>query len=367
MKYDYKGLLEEKMPSGNSRWRVRVQGEPNRKIRLPMGPGEVGFDAHYRAGRRGEVIELKAPSEPVKYTLDELCQNYLLWLLVQVEGGKMSKETYTSRERGLRQACDVRDIDGDRFGSLHADIPKKGFIAIWDSFGVRTGAAETCFKALRAAYRWGEDRGYPEDRAILKMKTMHKPGEGAVSWKDEDVEKFLTRHGPGTMARLWFAVADCSAGRIGDMPDLGPNSLKTIDGELALVWQPSKAGSQEVTVLVTEMLRTELENHDVTRETFLLTEYGKPFVSSGSLDNRVREWIVQAGIVDPSGKACRSQHGIRKGVAELLARMGATEYEIMTTLGHSDPRTTRKYTKNTERSRMGVSASRKRASGWTAD
>ena len=52
--------------------------------------------------------------------------------------------------------------------------------------------------------------------------------------------------------------------------------------------------------------------------------------------------------------------GRSKGVAKLLAKLGATEYEIMTTLGHSDPQTTRIYTKEAERERMAISAAQKR-------
>lgn len=360
MKYEFKGLLDDKLPSGNIRWRVRVKGEPNRKIRIPMGPGEPGFDAHYSAARKGLVVEATKPLKPVKGTLDELCDNYLAYLAVQVAGANLSKATYESRKRGLRQACEVRDIDEDRFGSLHADLPREGFMAIWDSFGARTGAAETCFKALKAAYKWGEDRGYPQNSPIRTMASTHKPKGGAVAWDDKEVENFLSRHGPGTMARLWFCLADCTAGRIGDMPSFGRENITTIDGEMAISWQPSKPGSKRVTVLVTEMLRIELENHDIDADVYLLTAHGRPFNSSGSLDNRVRKWIVQAGITDKDGKANRSQHGIRKGVAELLARMGATEYEIMTTLGHSDPRTSRIYTEKTERIGLGVSASLKR-------
>lgn len=144
------------------------------------------------------------------------------------------------------------------------------------------------------------------------------------------------------------------------MPVLGPHNLTEMDGELALQWQPSKAGSREVSVLVAEMLRMELDIQNGVRDTFLVTERGNPFASSGSLDNRIRKWVEQAGITDAQGKANRSQHGIRKGVAQLLANEGASEYEIMTTLGHSDPRTARIYTDKADRAGMGVSASRKR-------
>lgn len=174
MKFEYAGLLKDPLPSENVRWRVRVKGQPDSKISIPVGPGEPGFDAHYRAARRGEKPETKKALVPVKGTLDELCDNYLAYLTEQVVGGNMSKATLDSRRRGLKQACDVLDVDEDRFGSLHADLPHEAFMAIWDSFGARTGAAQTCFEALKAAYTWGGDRGYPKNAPIRTMKGKHK-------------------------------------------------------------------------------------------------------------------------------------------------------------------------------------------------
>jgi hypothetical protein len=43
------------------------------------------------------------------------------------------------------------------------------------------------------------------------------------------------------------------------------------------------------------MLAAELELHEA-RDTYLVTEHGRPFASSGSLDNRVRKWIIAAGL-----------------------------------------------------------------------
>jgi integrase len=361
MKYDYAGLIRETLPSGAVRWRVLKDGDRNRKTRLPMGPGEPGFDAHYWAAREGKPVETVKPKSPVKGTLDELCDNYLRWFEEWVSGGHGSPLTLSGRRRGLRQACDTRDVYEDRLGALNADLPEEAFQAIWDSFGARTGAAETCFKALKAAYKWGEKRGYPKGSAIHTMKSEHKGKGGAVAWTDTDVARFLERHGPGTMARLWFCLADCTAGRIGDAPSLGPSNEVNLNGERALSWQPKKAGSKSVTVPMTDMLRAELREHDdMDRATYLVTDYGKPFASSGSLDNRVRKWIIEAGLTNSEGKAIRSQHGIRKGVAQLLANRGATEYEIMAVLSHADPRTTRIYTEKAEREGLALSASIKR-------
>jgi integrase len=294
-------------------------------------------------------------------TLDAMCDEFLKWMEGQVEAGNLSQLTLNSRRTGLSQACETKDPQGDRIGSLDADLPREAFVYIRDKFGGRTGAAATCLKALRAAYKWGKDRGYPANSPVFGVESGHKPKGGATSWSAEDVEKFLKAHGPGAMARLWFCLAYATHGRIGDAPFLGPGNEAIHDGDRYLEWQPRKSGSAFVSIPLDDMLAEELKNHEA-RDTYLVTEYGRPFASSGSLDNRVRKWIVAAGLVGENGKANRSQHGIRKGVAELMAANGATEYELMSAFGWTEAKTASVYTKNFQRRGAARSAHR-RASG----
>lgn len=88
----------------------------------------------------------------------------------------------------------MKDPDGDRIGSLNADLPREAFIHIRDGFGGRTGAAETCLKALRAAYKWGQDRGYPANSPVFAVKSTHRSKGGAEPWTAADIEKFLAKH-----------------------------------------------------------------------------------------------------------------------------------------------------------------------------
>lgn len=124
----------------------------------------------------------------------------------------------------------------------------------------------------------------------------------------------------------------------------------------------AKKGSKFVKVPVMLELAEELDSAPVHEEAFLTTNYGKPFASSASLDNRVRKWIIQAGlfvhkdVLDPKTqkmvkekKATRSQHGVRKLVAHEIANAGGSVYEIMARLSHSDTRTAMVYTADFER------------------
>lgn len=90
---------------------------------------------------------------------------------------------------------------------------------------------------------------------------------------------------------------------------------------------------------------------------YLSTEYGKPFASLGSLDNKIRKWVIQAGLffteTAAEGKeikrARRSQHGIREVRAEDVAEQGGSVCEVMAYLSHSDAKTSAIYTKRVER------------------
>ncbi|MBP0483399.1 hypothetical protein [Sagittula salina] len=111
-------------------------------------------------------------------------------------------------------------------------------------------------------------------------------------------------------------------------------------------------------------LMVELAGLPADASTYLLTEQGEPFASPGSLGNRVRKWIVEAGLctidTDAGGKtvkkAARSQHGIRKARAEEIAEQGGSVYEVMALLSHSDVKTAEIYTKKFERARLAAKA-----------
>lgn len=99
-----------------------------------------------------------------------------------------------------------------------------------------------------------------------------------------------------------------------------------------------------------QQLKDELQAHP-HRELFLTTDAGKPFASPEAMRNRVQGWTKQAGL--PKG---RTQHGIRKGAANLLAEAGATQYEIMSLMAHTEAKTSEVYTKRVERPALAATA-----------
>jgi integrase len=371
MKVDkvYAGLCREETAAGTIRWRVRVEGQKARRITVPVSPDDPDFEDHYLAARAGQRLEKKPAPTVRKNTLDELASRFLKWMGEQVEAGNLSEATLASRRTGLRQACDCPSPNGPmRMGAMRTELPREAFGHIRDSFGTRTGAAQTCLKVLRAAYRWGEDHGYPVDSPVHKVKSNHVEKGGAEPWSDDDVKRFLACHGPGTMARRWFLLAKLTAGRIGDMHLLGPQNERVRDDRLYIRYQPGKRGSSLVELPLPFDFMMEIADLPADARAYLLTEHGEPFASSGALDNRVRKWILAAGLSEPmtdhdgnvvldaNGRpklvATRSQHGIRKRRAEQIAEASGSVYEVMAHLSHSDPKTSTVYTKRVNRARL---------------
>ena len=361
---NYPGLLLEKTPSGNPRWRVRILGDRRRRITLEVAPGHPDFMDHYDAARRGKKLQAQAPTKANRGSLDELREKYSVALSAMVTNGKIAKETMESRIRGLTQACEIT-LKGRRIGALDVDLPKKAFVYIMDSFGPLTGAAETCLKALKAAYLWGEDRGFPEDSPVHRIASPHKGKGGAKAWSEEEEAKFLARHGPGTMARRWFYLSKNTSGRIDDVVELGPKNIKLKNDRAYLGWQPKKKGSKYVFVPMMHELADELDQGDWHEEAFILTAHGQPFKSKNSLGNRIAKWVMEAGLTrdvevenrdtgerEIEKRAALSQHGIRKATAHELAQSGANVYEIAARLSHSDFKSSAPYVQDVDRERL---------------
>lgn len=320
----YPGLCKEVTPAGSLRWRVRVGGNKTKKVTTPVGPEHEDFQWHYEAAREGRKLPHQPPAKPSRGTLDEMCERFWGWMGNQVSAGNLSQATLDSRRTGLTQACECLSPKGLRIGSLKADLPREAFARIRDSFGARTGAAETCLKALRAAYTWGMDRGYPEDSPVFRVKSDHRSKGGAVPWTEAERRKFLDCHGPGTMARRWFLLARDTAGRIGDMHTLGPANEVLSNDRLFISWQTGKRGSQPVKVPMSQELMVELASVADDAPSYLVTEYGRPFASSGSLGNRVRIGSLRLDYTGPlrmtKEKRSRRQQDHSMGFARSVLR-----------------------------------------------
>jgi integrase len=82
----------------------------------------------------------------------------------------------------------------------------------------------------------------------------------------------------------------------------------------------------------------------------LLSKYGRPYRNPESLRRMVQAWTKEAGLKN------RSQHGVRKGMGDLLAEAGCSQHQIMSMMSHTKPHTSAIYTRNADRRRLATAA-----------
>lgn len=345
MRVDYPGLLIERHRNGAARYRVRVEGDPKRRVHIPVGPDHPDFIGHYRAARVGETLARDTPKS-VPRSLDWLVEIHLNHLQAMVTAGRYSAQTLKQRRSVLLRMCNHADDSGDRYGDFDMDAPTRAFVALRDAWAGKPGTADTAMKAGRAMYAWAIEMGHATVNPLTGIANISPPAQGAKPWTPDDLAKFRARHPAGTTAHLWLTIQAFTACRIGDVIRLGRKHEVARGAQLWLEWQPSKKGSAAMSLPMLPPLLAATRAVPVIGSTYLLTHHGKPFASPEALRNRIRDWCRQAGITG------LSSHGIRKAVAALLAESGASQHQIMALLAHTQAKTSEVYTKGAARRLM---------------
>lgn len=337
MKVNYAGLLREKMPSGQYRYRVRPEGKRKQRIRIYCGPGDEDFQRQYLAARRGEQPEpLKKASEYAKpQSIAWLVNGYYEYLEERVKAGTTSAKTLKKKKNLLNRLI----VDPD----MVMLIPREKLIEKQDEMGATPAQADAFIEAIGVMYDWALERKYIKENTARGIKSVYRKGEGATPWKAADVKKFFAHHRVGTKPYAAMAVLLWTGCRIEDLTILGRKYECVIDGFEALRWTPLKKGSSEVCIPLLPPLKTATRAAAVQGNTYVLAKGGKPLSSGDSASAMFKRWCQDAGL------GHLSAHGVRKGLAEVLAELGCSQYEIMAILGHSEAKTSEVYTKRVER------------------
>ena len=270
VKVRFKGYVPERLPSGAVRHRVRVEGQPKKRMVIPVGPEDPTFSEHYYAARAGRVHEVTRAPEPVRNSFDALIAGYLAHLELKVDAGLLSPSTLRQRTSLLTRARDIQSPDGDRMGDLHQELPPEALEHIRDSWGGRTAQADNCTKALRGAFTWAKIRPNPAN----EVSYIHRSRGGAVPWSSGDLRKFLEHHPEGSVPRLWLLLALFTAARRSDLVLLGRRHEVERHGIVWLDFQPGKKGSAFVSIPMLPQLHEATRTMKVQGPTYLLERLG---------------------------------------------------------------------------------------------
>ena len=136
-----------------------------------------------------------------------------------------------------------------------------------------------------------------------------------------------------------------------DVVAMGPQHVR----DEVLNWvrgKTERATGTELAIPIHPMLRTIIDATPSRHLTFLVTEFGKPFVATG-FGNWFREQCDMANL-----HHC-SFHGLRKAASVRLAEAGCTPHEIAAITGHASLKEIVRYTQTADRKRLAAAAMEK--------
>lgn len=255
MRKNYPGMTVEILPSGAKRIRVRVEGKPNRKIRLNVGMDHPKFSEHYWSARAGVELEFEAESTAVRQSIQWLTDKYLLHLERMVEAGQASPATLRQRRSLLTRLCQHKTDDDDDYSEMSLNAPTAAFVKVRDARAATPAEADNMMKAARSMYHWGCDAGHTELNPLVGIKKIHRSQGGATPWTASDLQKFKEVHPCGSSAHLALTLHMFTAARSNDVIWLGRKQEFESHGTRWLGWQPKKRGAAFVEIPIATPLR----------------------------------------------------------------------------------------------------------------
>ncbi len=335
---------------GNVRFYLRRPGMPKYRMQSAYldenGSVTEAFNAEYHRVMAGDV------ERSTEKRSDEWKPGSIGWLFFQYQRSKtfqeQDKATQRDKHSVLGRYCEA-------VGHLPFQKLRKSDVEASQMKRRETpAAADKLVKYLRALFNWA----LANDDLIRRFPLMGNPTTGVTkinhsdgfhTWTQAEIEIYRSVHPVGTQARLALELMLNLGARRSDAVKLGPKNL--LKGSILFTPQKGsgKGPNAEIDLPVTHQLQQTLLSTPHGKETFLTTEYGKPFSSNG-FGNKMRDWCDAAGL-----KQC-SSHGLRKSAATVLAEAGASEYQLMAVFGWSDSKTARIYTKTAEQKRLAKSA-----------
>jgi len=352
MRKNYPGLTIEKLPSGTHRLRVRVEGKPNKKIKLNVALDHPRFSEHYWNARAGVELPNEPETTAIRNSIQWLTEKYLAHLEKMVRAGQASPTTLRKRKSQLLWLCSFQTEGGDAYGDMSLDAPSAAFVRARDARAATPAEADNIIKAARAMYKWACEVGYAKANPLVGIGKIHRSLGGAKPWTIGDLKRFKERHPKGTMAHLALTLHMFTGARSGDAIWLGRHHEFESHGMRWLGWQPRKKGAAYVEIPMAAPLREAVAAVARIGDAFILNEHGRPFKNADSYRNWLKKRCIEAEL---EGK---SSHGIRKALAELLAEEGCSEHQIMAVLSHTQPSTSAIYTKDAERRVLAAEAMR---------
>lgn len=319
-------LCRETTRHGKVKWFHRAGHGPRTHLKPPYGTRE--FWAAYEAAERGE-------DQPT-VTADK--RMTIAWCILQYMSSTAWADLASeSRKQITYQFQRIKDNAGDKD---IRDVRRKHILEGQERRKHVPSDANKYVRAMGLLCRYCVDQEWLETSPVEKIGKL-KTGSGFYTWQTNDFEAFESRWKLGSMQRLAYEIYLCTGLRRGDVHRFGRQHIKGNIYSLATSKTGMTVGSAILPRLASAIAATQCGDM-----TLLVSEKGVPFSTAASLGNWFGSACDAAGV---PGNA----HGIRKGLACILAEKGLTEAQLNAFFGWSHySRESATYIEKAARSKM---------------
>jgi integrase len=301
-------LTRETTAQGKVKWFYREGHGPRTYLKAIYGTSE--FWAAYDAAARGQPLQ--SQSSKARFSIAWCIEQYMAsrsWAKMAAESRKqMGYQLKRIEENAgavdLRQITRKHILEGQQ---RRAETPSD---------------ANKYVRAMSLLCRFAVDQEWISANPVNSIGKL-KTGEGFYTWVASDFAAFEAHWPFGTMQRLAYEIFLNTGLRRGDVHKFGRQHIR---GQVYTV-TTGKTG-KVVESTITSRLAQCIEATKCGPMTFLVTPRGIPFASAQSFGNWFSEACKLAGVTG-------SAHGIRKGLACVLAEKRLSEAELNSFFGWS--------------------------------
>lgn len=195
-----------------------------------------------------------------------------------------------------------------------------------------TNLREELDRLFRYAKRlkWRTDNPVEDAAPVGKVKL-----KGYYSWTEADIAQYQGRHAIGTKARAALEIMLWTGQRRGDASRFGRRHI--VRGKVN--FKASKNDADLWLPLAPDLRRAIEALPAVGIDTFIVTEYGKPYSVDG-FGQKMRQWCDEAGLPQ-----CTA-HGLRKAIGRRSAQAGGTQQGLKAVGGWRGDAEVRTYTES---------------------
>ena len=317
---EFAGVTVVRDRHGRLRYRLRrtVKGRTI-DCYLPGVIGSTEFRAAYEEACEGvRVAGRRAQPGTVGY----LIEAYL--------GSKGFQRLASSTRRDVRGRLDwVRVAIGE---AKYAKIAPHHVAKLMERKG-GPAAANRLRKDLGQMFRFAARMHGFKGQNPAALADPHRTKKGGYhTWTNDEIAAYRATHATGTKARLALEIfLNTGAARVDAI-----NFTRANIAGARLRYRRAKTG-QQVDLPILPELDRELSYLPPTQMVLLSLEDGSKGYANESFGNLFRRWCADAGLPH-----CAA-HGLRKAGARRLAEAGATEFEVMSFLGHGTAREASRY------------------------